>query len=185
MKSWFALCLAFCCLPVAAHAAIYSWTDAQGNVVYADHKPPPGVSYHTVQLHPLTTIPTEPAPPASAPAPPVTMDHGQKQAPHPVLRIRSPADGQAIRADGGQLRVVLQVEPALGPGQEIHLYLDGKQVHVGRTLDITLDALDRGEHRLYAVVTDATGRQIARSQGVTFYLLRHSILFKKPSLPPT
>jgi hypothetical protein len=172
-------CLA---LPAAVGAQIYSWTDAQGNVVYSDQKPPPGVASHTVELKPLTTVP---AAPASTPAPNSGTAAPQNSTPSavqakPVLRIVSPKNKQGVRANNGDITVKLRVSPQLAKGQALHLYLDGKLVHAGRSLDVPLSNLDRGAHHAYVVLTDAQGQVLRRSEAITFYVLRHSILFKKP-----
>lgn len=170
------VCLA---LPAAVGAQIYSWTDAQGNVVYSDQKPPPGVAAHTIELKPLNTVPAAPAP---APNSGATVPQSAPPAAQtkPVLRIVSPQNEQGIRANNGDITVKLQVSPGLGKGQALHLYLDGKLVHAGRSLDVPLKNLDRGAHHAYVVLTDAQGQVLRRSEAITFYVLRHSILFKKP-----
>lgn len=165
-------------LPAAAGAPIYSWTDAQGNVVYSDQKPPPGVSAHTIDLKPLNTVPAASAPKAALPA---SQGPAQGAAQtKPVLRIVSPTNEQGVRANNGDVAVKLQVSPGLAKGQALQLYVDAKPAYVGRSLDVQLNNLDRGAHHAYVVLTDAQGQVLRRSESITFYVLRHSVLFKKP-----
>jgi hypothetical protein len=42
-----------------------------------------------------------------------------------------------------------------------------------------LSNLDRGAHHAYVVLIDAQGQVLRRSEAIMFYVLRHSILFKK------
>lgn len=168
------------CLPGVADAQIYSWTDAQGNVVFSDQKPPPGVASRSVDLKPLPTVPAAPA--ATNPA---TGGLPQNAAPavaatQPVLQIVSPKNEQGVRANNGDVTFSLKVAPALGKGQSLNLYLDGKSAYVGRSLSVPLTNLDRGAHHAYVVLIDAQGQVRRRSKAITFYVLRHSILFKKP-----
>jgi hypothetical protein len=171
------VCLA---LPVAVGAQIYSWTDAQGNTVFSDQKPPSGVASHSVELKPLNTVPAAPAPNSAAQAAPQSAPSVTKQV-EPQLRIVSPKNEQALRANNGDITIKLQLSPELAKGQALQLYLDGKVVYVGRSLDVRQQNLDRGVHHAYAVLTDAQGQVLRRSKAITFYVLRHSILFKKPA----
>lgn len=163
--------------PVWAASKIYRWIDANGNVVFSDHKPPPGVSASTVKLKPLPTVPAAappgPSPRAGNPAPP--------SVPAPVAKIVSPSNEQAVRANNGDVTIRLSVSPSLGREQVLHLYVDGKPAYVGRALSVPLTNLDRGAHDAYVVVTDVGGQAVSRSKRVKFYVLRHSILFKKPA----
>lgn len=175
--------LVFFFIPFGAHAAVYTWLDAEGNVVYSDQKPPSGTHYRLVTPTPLPTVPASSLEPPSGPASSSSITPHKKVS-RPKVRILSPANNAAIRANGGMLGVKLKIFPPLAPGQKIRLYLDGKQVYVGRESSITLKNLDRGEHKLYAVVMASSGGEISHSQTITFFLLRHSLLFKKPQTPP-
>lgn len=166
--------------PAWASTKIYRWTAANGNVVFSDHKPPPGITASTVKLRPMPTIPS------AAPAP--SSDLAANAAPsgaapqtRPVAKIVSPSNEQAVRANNGDITFHLSVSPALTRGQVLHLYLDGKPAYVGHALSVPLVNLDRGAHDAYVVVTDASGHTLSHSRPVKFYVLRHSILFKKPA----
>jgi hypothetical protein len=171
------VCLA---LPAAVGAQIYSWTDAQGNTVFSDQKPPSGVASHPVELKPLNTVPAAPVPNSGAQAAPRSAPAVTEQI-KPKLRIVSPENEQALRANDGNITIKLQVSPELAKGQALQLYLDGKVVYVGRSLDVRQQNLDRGAHHAYVVLTDVQGQVLRRSKAITFYVLRRSILFKKPA----
>ena len=170
-------------MPGVADAQIYSWTDAQGNVVFSDQKPPPGVTSRTVDLQPLPTVPAAPAAPSPATGGGLSQNNAAPAAAQarPVLQIVSPGNEQGVRANNGDVTFNLKVSPALGQGQALNLYLDGKSAYVGSSLSIQLSNLDRGAHHAYVVLVDAQGQVLRRSEAITFYVLRHSILFKKPS----
>ncbi len=174
--------LVFFFIPFGASAAVYTWLDAEGNVVYSDQKPPSGTHYRLVRPKPLPTVPASSleSPSVLAPSSSITP---HKKISRPKVLILSPTNEAAIRANGGMLEVKLKISPPLVPGQMIRLYLDGHQVHTGREASIALKNLDRGEHKLYAVVIASSGDEISRSQTITFFLLRHSFLFKKPQTP--
>lgn len=178
------LAIAFLCLSAPALGAtqIYSWTDAQGNTVYSDQKPPSGVSSHSVKLKPLTTVPAKSFGQAPGSTPATSAEQPGHAAPmQRELRIVSPHNEQAIRANNGDISVTVQIQPPLASGQSLRLYLDGKPRYVGRETSIPLSNIDRGEHQVYVILIDAGGQVLRRSKAVTFYVLRHSILFKKPT----
>jgi hypothetical protein len=180
MQRLLLLMIACLCLPGVADAQIYSWTDAQGNVVFSDQKPPPGVTSRSVELQPLPTVPAAPAAPSPA-AGGLSRNNAAPAAAQarPVLQIVSPGNEQGVRANNGDVTFNLKLSPALGKGQALNLYLDGKSAYVGGSLSIQLSNLDRGAHHAYVVLIDAQGQVLRRSEAITFYVLRHSILFKK------
>jgi len=75
--------------------------------------------------------------------------------------------------------VNLQLQPAFVPerGDKIQLYLDGLPAGVPMPqLSFMLENLDRGTHKLSAVVLNASGEVIAQSETTTFHLQRTSLL---------
>lgn len=183
MKRILALPLLCLCMIGVAHATIYSWKDANGNTVFSDQKPPPGVTAQKLKLKPIPTVPATSLPPA----PPPTDRQQTHPTPvtHPEIEIVSPKNEQAIRANNGDISIDIQVKPGLAGYQAVHLYVDEKMVSAGHSLNVQLRNMDRGEHHAYAVLTDAaSGQVLRRSKTVTFYVLRHSVLFKKPKTIP-
>ncbi|APZ41922.1 hypothetical protein [Acidihalobacter ferrooxydans] len=138
---------------------------------------------HKVDLPPLITVPV----PKQQKVPTTPLAAARQspgmQAEHLKIQILSPQDKQAIRANNGHVTVHLAIRPALAQGQTIRLYVDGQSAYAGHSLTIGLPNLDRGAHHAYAQVVSPGGDVLARSDTVTFYVLRHSILFKKPTVP--
>lgn len=180
MKRFLSVVLFCLCWVGAAHAEIYRWIDAEGNVVYSDQKPPPGVPAQKVELQPLPTVPAAPQP-----QPPMgrSSESGAPAQTQATIKIVSPQNEQAVRANNGDVTVSMQASPALAKGRLVDLYVDGASAYRGAKTSVVLRNLDRGQHRLYAELIGASGRTLYRSEPVTFYVLRHSVLFKKPSAP--
>lgn len=164
-------CLLLCLLlttPALAAAAIYRYEDAQGNPVFTD-EPPPGVSARPVDLPPPTTVEMAvPAPTAASPAaePPATT-------PYQTLAIGGLPEGEAVRANDGDLRVQAILEPPLRPGHRLRLLLDGRPQPdlEPQTMTAQLDNLDRGQHNLQLEVL-AEDRVVQRSAVRTFTVQR-------------
>lgn len=93
------------------------------------------------------------------------------------LRITSPAPEETIHDNAGDVRVVLSVEDgaALPAGYRIRLLLDGEPAaHDGSGMRLQLFGIDRGTHRLQALIVDEAGRVLTRSEPVTFYMWQAS-----------
>ena len=157
-------------------ASVYRSTGAQGETVYSDD-PSPGAERIEV------VIPTGiPAPRASAPA--TGTSAGDDAAPYERFAIAEPEGGATIRANSGNVPVVLEVRPSLRAGDRIRIDLDGetREVHATSTL---LTNVPRGAHRLGAAIVGENGEVRAAAGPVEFQLLRISRLTKPsgPSVP--
>lgn len=155
----------------SANAEIYRWTDANGNTVFGD-SPPKTVKAKPIDL-PLLTV----ADSFNKKEEEKQAENGQEEtSAYSAFHITAPTDGESIRSNEGSLNVSLSLKPQLQDGDEVTLYVDAKQVATGKTLTFTLSELDRGEHTVFAVLTDAEGNIILNTDPVTFNLLRYSAL---------
>lgn len=171
-------CLLLLGFLLPAHAEIYRWVDAEGNVVYSDE---PHADAETVDL-PASTVytpveeelddlklsPDEDAAELTSPA-----------IPNYQLRIITPADDESIWVNNGDVSVTMVVEPELNAerGDQIIVQLDGAQVGPAQSqTSFQFSNLSRGSHSLSAMVVDSTGAVLTNSSTVTFHLHRTSIL---------
>lgn len=93
------------------------------------------------------------------------------------ISIVSPVSNQTIHSNQGKLAVEVSRAGA-PPGARTRLVLDGAaRPGTNRGNVIELDGINRGSHRLQAVLLDARGKQIAASAPVTFYMWHASRLF--------
>ncbi|HLD64523.1 MAG TPA: DUF4124 domain-containing protein [Pseudomonas sp.] len=168
-------------LTLPASAAIYKYTDATGNTVYTN-QPPEGIPTETVELPPTNSVKIQaPAVPASG------IDPGVTSASYGQLQLGDLPTEEALRANNGTFGVSVNIAPALRPGHQLRLLLDGQpygQASNGTRLQ--LNNIDRGEHSL-AVEVLSGGQSIQQSAAVTFTVQRvdtRSPALRPPSPPP-
>lgn len=162
----------------ALAADIYRWIDDNGNQVYSDQ---PTENAEKVELrHSMIYTPVE-IPELSEDAMDTQSEEADASIPAPnyKLSVVSPEDDAGIRVNNGNVMVNLQLIPALVPerGDLIQLYLDGLPAGMPMPqLNFMLENLDRGTHKLSAVVLNASGEVLAESETITFHLQRTSVL---------
>lgn len=163
-------------LPAVAEE-IYRTTDEDGNVVFTDQ--PPSDDAEPVELDPLTTVPArEPEMPATGDD---TEPDAQQAAPvrgYEGVRIAYPPADQAVRHNGGNVPVRLELLPEgaeLAEGHTALIVVDGGEHDAGRATEITVGPLERGPHRVRARILDRTGRVVAESSSTRFMLLRAAL----------
>ena len=95
--------------------------------------------------------------------------------------ILIPADDAALRDNAGHVQVHGRVRPALAPGHQVQLLLDGTPWGSPQsTADFSLANIDRGTHSLALRILSGKGKPLFTGQPSTFHLLRHSRLHPKP-----
>lgn len=177
--------LILCCLLVItsmAHAAVYKWTDAEGNVQFSD-KPQPGAE--EVKGLKLQTYE----------APPVGESESLKEAPqeefagYKKVEILAPANDETIWDNIGTVSVKVGLAPDLqvARGHKVVLSVDGNPSEGAAATAFTLPNMERGTHSLQVTVVDEGGAALSTSPTVTFHLKKHSVLLgpslRDPSLP--
>ncbi|MEZ5537231.1 MAG: DUF4124 domain-containing protein [Thiolinea sp.] len=161
-------------------AEVYRWTDANGRTVFGDD-PPAQIKAKPVELQPLTIADSYDSGEkqnnsASAVTDEEEADKTAETVDYKNFKVTSPAKGEAIRANNGNVLVRLELEPALQDGHGIVVYLDGKQAASGDATTFSLENIDRGSHSLFAVVHDANDEVLKNTESVSFDLLRASVL---------
>lgn len=163
---------------VAANATaseMWRWVDERGVVHYSD-RPHPGAERVDVQpAQSYDTPPVTAAPPRTReqPEPPAAASANYSR-----LSITAPREDEMLWNIGGELTVQLAVEPALQPGHELQIFLDGvrvAEVPQGQS-QFTISEVFRGERQLRAVIVDERGRELASSATIRFYVQQASLL---------
>ena len=163
-------------IPSAAQD-IYVTQDAQGNPIYSDR--PSGGDAEPIDLRKSNTYDAQSIPEAQ----PSSRRRGDEanEAISYSVRITPPANEQAIRAPEGRVQVNVSVEPSLQPEHSLQLLRNGNPVP-GTGSSFSVQTYDRGANEFVARVMDGD-RELARSEPVTVYLLRRSLLSPAPTNP--
>jgi hypothetical protein len=94
------------------------------------------------------------------------------------IAILSPAQQDTIHDNSGNMAVEVKAEPPIDPreGTSIRLLLDGKPAAPdSRGMSFTLQGVERGQHRLQALLIDPQGQTTAVSDTVYFTMWQASV----------
>lgn len=171
--SLFIIALVTLAIALPAAAKIYKWTDEQGNVHYGD-EPPEGAE--AVDLPPAPVYESPKRPQGSPRTGDRTARESANQGPaYERFAIAAPGDESTIRGAEQTITVRVAAEPRLRAGHTVTIQLDGEAVASGPRLQFSIGPVYRGAHTLTAVVRDASGKVIERSERVTFYKHQPSV----------
>ncbi|MCV4340106.1 DUF4124 domain-containing protein [Pseudomonas capsici] len=164
-------------LPAAAD--VYTYIDANGNRVFTDQ---PHKNAKRVEIPPSNNMTG--TPPArtyqAAPAKPKPKAIFRYQ----LLRVLVPEPDGTVRSTSGDVIVTVTSEPALQPGHNYRLFLDGQPAgQPGRSPVIPLSNIDRGTHQLSVEIVDEAGRVLEKTPNQPFHMLRTSLAQKRKANP--
>ena len=172
MWYWIIVIISLAISSVVIADTIYSWTDTKGIVHYGD-SPPESVNARIVDLPELTVIKDYGKlyqPVLTAKERGITDKN--KKAIYTQFSILAPKDKQAIRANDGDVTVILSLHPKLLPQHQLSIFLDDKLIAKGGLSMVNLTNLNRGEHIVYAIISDKEGKQVMQSEKVIFTVVR-------------
>jgi Domain of unknown function (DUF4124) len=169
MQRLLVLFLTFVC--ATANAQIYRRIGPDGHVYFSDR---PGPDAEQIEVTPNTAVRLPPVPGGGDAA-------KQQNAAAPAyssFSIVSPSSNQGVRANNGNVTVVLKLVPDLQSGHTIRLGIDGEdgaQISAGESLTIELTNLSRGLHTVTATVLDQEGSKLIQAGPVSFNVLRVAV----------
>ena len=179
-----ALFLILSCFMTTANAeGFYKWKDARGQIQYGD-EPPPNVHAKKMALPAITVlegygeqwkVEDQPAPvTVSKPVTPTGFVPVPKPRPkvYRSLSFIAPKAGQSIKADNGDVSVMLSVKPPLKANHQFLFLMDGKQVTKSHSRIANFSNLSGGGHLLKVKIVDAAGRDIQQSVPLQFNVVR-------------
>ncbi|HNP35773.1 MAG TPA: DUF4124 domain-containing protein [Woeseiaceae bacterium] len=148
-------------------AVAYRWVDSEGVVHYSD-RPEPGAEEISLPDANTTTVRryTHTVQPQEKPKPPASR--------YESIEIAAPAAEETLWNIEGVLKVSVALTPALQPGHQVRVYLDGKAKNVSG-MSFTLQDVYRGVHNLQAEVLDETGKTLIKSKPSRFYVQQNSV----------
>ncbi|HEY7841952.1 MAG TPA: Ig-like domain-containing protein [Gammaproteobacteria bacterium] len=151
--------------------AVYRRRSEDGSIEFSDS---PSPDAERVQIRETQTI--------EAPPPPSFVYEREQAAPERYTRVEimEPSDDAQVRENTGNLTVSVAVEPGLSGSDQVVIMVDGQEAASGTQTSFNLTNLDRGTHRLTAVIRSREGKTMASSPAVTFHMLRY---FEGPPKP--
>ncbi|MBH3438124.1 MULTISPECIES: DUF4124 domain-containing protein [Pseudomonas] len=166
-------------------AAVYTYTDAEGNRIFTD-SPPKGIKANPVTIQPSNSMPSPAAPRTIklSPSNPDIRKPVQPSAPPPpaqiasyqMLRILVPEPDATIRSNAGELIVTATSDPELMPTHFYRLILDGQPAGApGRSPVFPLENLDRGTHQIAVEIVTEGGVVVERTPSQPFHMKRMSL----------
>ncbi len=168
VKLYFILILTviIACPVEAAQAKVYVWRDENGVLVFSDS---PRAGAEEVQIkEDALTLPSIDT--SILDIKPQVIDDNYE------VVITQPENNATIRDNSGSVYVAGGIKPIFKRGYRIQLYLDGKAHSKPQTHSMfALRNVDRGEHQIKMDLIDKTGKVIASSESVTFYMHRASV----------
>jgi hypothetical protein len=155
----------------ASASDVWKWVDEKGITHYSD-QPVPGATKIEVRAGNIAQGP-ENAPPAASDSPSAAAAVTKYR----NFEIWRPETDQVFSNTGGQVNVEIRIEPGIGPGHTVNLYLDGKVVtgFARNAMSYSLSGVPRGTHNVTATVTDQRGTQIQETKSVVFTVRQESI----------
>ena len=157
---------------------IYRKVDKDGNVIFTDV---PSEGAEKIQLKETTTIQSLDVEPSSSQVP---TRQEEQPIPYKSVSIVNPQNDEAIRDNAGNVNIKVSIEPALYPGHEVVVYVDGEEKTSGAGTAFNLENIDRGTHQLRASIKDHEGHILVSSKSTTFHMLRQSIIQRRPGNTP-
>ena len=168
-------------LPAFASQTVWKWVDEKGVTHFSD-QPVPGATKQEISSSNT-----------NANARPTPRYTGTSSAPSPVntgpsyrsFEISTPVNDQNFVNTGGQVKVSLRLDPALQPGHQLVLLLDGSPVSgfSRNTAQFDLKEVPRGTHTVQGQIQDGRGTRLQETAAVTFYVRQESRA--QPPVGPT
>ena len=159
-----------------AERKIYRTTDEYGNPVFSDQGSPDA---EEVEVRESITLPSEAL---NDEYEAVFGGREQKKTPesasfkYNALRIVSPPDNEAIRANNGDIQLSVEVDPGPMADHKVELMMDGVAIRELTGSSLMLQNVDRGTHQARLRVTDRkSGKVLQQGPITTFTVLRHSV----------
>lgn len=151
-----------------AETSVYRSVDAEGNPVFSDK---PTADSEAIELKEIQTVPAEKN--LKFESRPSKQMNPER---YTSLEITSPANGDDIRENAGNVTVEVEVKPKLRQADRLQLSFDSEIVQEGNQTTFEITEIDRGTHQISVAIIDRNGNEVKRSSSISFHLQRTSNL---------
>lgn len=149
-------------------AQIYKTVDDQGNISFGDA---PQKNSKQLEVPKSNTVKAVEVPEKITEE---KADSTQVAFKYTSLKITSPADDTGVAHGAGDLSVSISTAPALRSEDSLRLLMDGKAQGESASGGFQLSNIDRGSHKLQAVIVDPSGKVLKKSSTITVHIMRPS-----------
>lgn len=162
----------------SAHAELFKWKDAEGNIIYSD-QPPPGANKKEAEVEEkeLPQIVTVPAPDLTKSSNITRKSKSKPQDKYTSIAIANPKHDSEVRENAGNVSISVRVEPYIfnERGDMVAIYMDGVEISKGPQTSVQLQNVDRGTHTLKAEILNSAGQVLKSTETTVFHLKRFSV----------
>ena len=157
-------------------AEVYTWINEEGGREYGDEPPQNAKKANLPIIQTISDKKESDKPALEKKTVKLSPEKEDVFTGYKQLKILYPKEDEMIVASkAGNAVIQIHIEPALEPGHEISLFLDGKQVAEGPKLYFELNNIYRGSHLIQAKIKDK-GRLLIASPKRRIHVQRPSIL---------
>lgn len=152
----------------------WKWRDANGVTHYSD-RPVPGAT--RIEMSGVARPTTPAAPPPSTPSRTAARSTPAENVTYRSLEIWQPENGESFFGADAAVNIRMRSDPDIATGHSLRLYVDGRLQQGGtNALEYTLTNLERGAHSATAVISDARGNELVRSEPRVFHIRQPSVV---------
>ena len=185
MRFQLCLCL-FAAVANVAALEVYRSTEAGAGTEYSDT---PRAGSKRLEVPAPTSLPSTPVLRAPTSTAPIADSPPRHALPYTQFVLVSPRDAETIHNGGGEISVTVASEPALQAalGHRLQIVIDGVPTgSLATHAEFTVSAIDRGAHRVSAIIIDAKHQVLARTEPIHLFLHRRSLKspLNKPAKKP-
>ena len=160
-------------LLTAAQAEVYKSVDKYGNVTYTDD---PGTAHKSGKSEKIDVRSTNVMPGTKAIEPAAPPARPKNNQPNYAIRIVSPENEYTVNPGQRDLIVAVSLQAPLKNDAKIAFYMDGELLGKDTVNNYSIREIYRGEHNIYAQVEDPEGKVLSKSDTVTVYVHRVSVI---------
>lgn len=171
-KRMFCIFISLLVSSIVQAGQVFMSRDADGNVVFSDR------AEGNAERHEVKALPTVPAYVVPQRLQTSSSDKAPKTLPdYKSISIVSPRSGETFQnGDANNLMVIVDLQPALLADDTLQLFDNGTLIRQTRAGYFAINDLERGEHKLDVAVYSHDGKEKIRSDAITVYIQRVSVL---------
>lgn len=154
---------------------VYKLVDKQGNIVFSDT---PVTGAEAVEIQPTSTVTMAPVKLPAETAPDASMPVGYQK-----VVINTPSNEAVFSNHPGPVIIAGSSTPPLKSGHKYRFLINGAPTAPLAEPHYALEQAERGDYSVILEIVDSNLHAVAQSRSITFYMKKHSKLFKKPTAP--